>query len=85
MATVFHVGTYLSMGTDFDSRWRFLRNRADGVYEGGIASGETWNVGVDYDHFGSVALFFKMDGYSLDWGDGRISAPAGTVTRVSSE
>lgn len=85
MSTAFHVGTYLSMGTDFDSRNRYLRSRADGVYEGVIVAGETWNVSVDYSDRGYVAMVFKMDGYVLDFGNGEGPTPTGVATRVSSE
>jgi hypothetical protein len=65
MSTAFHVSTYLQMGDDFDSRNRFLRQPADGIYEGYIVAGETWSF--NWANFSGrnrpIVLQFKMGGY----------------------
>lgn len=83
----FHIGSYMQMGDDFDSRNRFLRIRADGAYEGIVASGETWAVGVDFSKYGSVALIFKMDSYvmNLAFANQPTLPPSDGAIRVSSE
>lgn len=88
MSAAFHVGTYLSMGADFDSRNRYLRHPANGVYEGQIVAGETWSALVhdqgknasSYD----VYFRFKMGGYSKDFDVGNSAAVNGTSTGVTS-
>lgn len=86
-----HIGTYLSMGDDFDSRDRFLKQRADGAYEGCIigGSGEAWSVKaalVDVNI--RIGIQFKMGDLNLVVQEQPSAAPvtpSGTTAFVSSE
>jgi hypothetical protein len=87
MSAAFHVGTYLSMGADFDSRNRYLRKPADGVYEGQIVAGETWSTVINDGNNDSsyhVYLRFKMGDYTLDFDVGSSRAVTGVSTGVTS-
>jgi len=90
--TAFHVGTYLQMGDDFDSRNRFLKIRADGTYEGCIVggTGEAWSVNAERKSVNvNLSIRFRMGDYSLDVQQNSSALPyldpTGTTTYVSSE
>lgn len=90
--TVFHVGTYLQMGDDFDSRNRFSKIRSDGTYEGCIigGTGEAWSVNAVRNGVNvNLSIRFKMGSYSLDIQQNSTAVPyldpTGTTTFVSSE
>jgi hypothetical protein len=91
MSTVFHVRTYLQMGSDFDSRDRFLKQRADGTYEGCIIGGtsEAWSVNAALNNVNiDIALRFKMGDHVVTVRNfDNISAvnPTGTTAFVASE
>jgi hypothetical protein len=91
MSTVFHVGTYLSMGSYFDSRYRFLKKRANGTYEGCIIGGtsEAWSVNAALNGVNvGIILRFKMGAHVVTVQDfNNIAAvnPTGTTAYVSSE
>lgn len=92
MSTAFHVGTYLQMGDDFDTRNRFLKIRADGAYEGCIVggTGEAWSVNAVRNGVNvNLSIRFKMGGFTRDIQQNSADLPylnpTGTTTYVSSE
>lgn len=83
--TTFHVSTYMQMGDDFDSRSRFLKQPAGGVYQGQIVAGETWSVKVDKTGTNNylVRLRFKMGNFVFDYSPGDSIATTGVSTGIS--
>jgi hypothetical protein len=87
--STFHVSTYLKMGNDFDSRNRYLRQPADGNYEGYIVAGETWSF--TWKNISGrnrpIALQFKMAGYVFTPNPNGIPpvTPTGISTGITSE
>ena len=82
MSTVLHVGTYLQIGDDFDSRYRYLRSPANGVYEGRIVAGGTW--GITIPSGSTPRIRFKIASYEIDFHPGSSVAPVQTVVGVTS-
>ena len=89
--SAFHVSTYLQMGDDFDSRNRFLKQRADGSFEGCVIGGtsESWGITARLvDVTIEITLRFKMGGYTFtaqEFTGYPAVNPTGTTTFVSSE
>lgn len=89
--SIFHVSTYLQMGDDFDSRNRFLKQRADGSFEGCVVggTGEAWGINAALDNVTIlISIKFKMGNYAFtvqDFSQAPAPTPSGTTAFVSSE
>lgn len=89
--TAFHVSTYLQMGTDFDSRNRFLKQRADGSFEGCVigGTGEAWSSNAALvNNTIVIGLKFKMGNFAFtaqSYTQAPPPNPSGTTAFVSSE
>jgi len=87
MSTAFHASTYIQMGDDFDSRNRFLKNPANGIFEGAIVAGQSWSANIVSD---LLAIRFVMGSYvftvrASDANSGVYVNPTGVSIGVASE